>query len=319
MKIGKMKIVVVESENFSPLALETLSDFGEVVLLDVKDKIELIDAIKDAEVIFIRLRFLLAKEIIDACPKLKIILTATTGLDHIDLAYFEGKGGKVISLKGEYDFLNSIPSTAEYTWGLLLSLMRNIPQAFHDVKAGFWRRDLFKGNNLKGKKIGVLGLGRVGMQVAKYSEAFDMEVGFYDVAHKLTSYKAFENPFELFSWADIISIHIPLNEENVHFVDKELLNHLKLDSILINTSRGTLVDEEYLCDLIEFKKIKGYATDVLENELKIDVSKTKLVRLSKEGFNCIITPHIAGATYESMAMTEEFIVKKFMKMIACVE
>ncbi|PKB17469.1 D-isomer specific 2-hydroxyacid dehydrogenase family protein [Flavobacterium sp. 5] len=313
MKIGKMKIVVVESQNFSEEALRSLSEIGDIKLSDVHDKAQLINNIKDAEVLFVRLRFYIDKEIIDACSGLKFILTATTGLDHIDVDYFERNGGRVVSLKGEYEFLKSIPSTAEHTWGLLLSSMRNIPNAFDDVKDGYWRRDLFKGNNLKGKKIGLLGLGRVGIQVAKYGEAFDMEIGFYDIENKINSYKKFDIPSELFAWADIVSIHIPLNQENIHFVDKRLLDQLNPNSILINTARGAVIDEIYLCNLIEIRRIKGYATDVLEEELNIDIGKNKLVELSKKGFSIIITPHIAGATFESMDMTELFIVEKFYK------
>lgn len=310
-----MKIVVTESEDFSEAALAELSRIGEVVLLDVQERDHLINSIKDADVLFVRLRFFIDQIIIDSCPNLKVILTATTGLDHIDLDYFESRGGKVISLRGAYDFLNTIPSTAEHTWGLLLSLVRSLPAAFEDVKNGFWRRDFFKGNNLKSKRIGILGLGRVGFQVAGYAAAFGMEVGFYDVLDKSNHYRPFATPEDLFAWADIISIHIPLHDANRHFIGKALLDCLGADSVLINTSRGAVIDESYLCELIAQKRIKGYATDVIENELAADLNQNTLINLSKKGFNVIVTPHIAGATYESMAMTEEFIVKEFVALL----
>ncbi|OXA81471.1 hypothetical protein B0A65_04225 [Flavobacterium frigidimaris] len=316
--IGKMKIVVTESQDFSEQALVLLSEIGTVILLDVQDENSLQDCLKDADILFVRLRFHISVKIIDSAPQLKYILTATTGLDHIDVDYFESNGGKVISLKGEYDFLSSIPSTAEHTWGLILSLMRNVTRAFDDVKNGFWRRDLFKGNNLKGKKIGLLGLGRVGSQVANYAEVFGMEIGFYDHENiKKANCKSFDNPKEMFSWADIISIHIPLKVENIHFVNGELLDQIKSNAFLINTSRGAVVDELYLCQLIEKKTIKGYASDVLENEIisKNNLENEKLIMLAKENYNVILTPHIAGATYESMEMTEEFVVRKLFKMI----
>ena len=318
MKIGKMKIVIIESKDFSKHALQLLSELGTVILLDVQNENSLQDAIKDADVLFVRLQYYISSKIIDVATQLKYILTATTGLDHIDVNYFESKGGEVVSLKGEYDFLSSIPSTAEHTWGLILALIRNIPKAFEDVKKGFWRRDLFKGNNLKGKRIGLLGLGRVGSQVAKYAEAFEMKIGFYDCKRKDKEiYKKFNNPEDLFSWADIISIHIPLNIENIHFVNKKLLDQVKSKTVLINTSRGAIIDELYLCELIEKKAIKGYAADVLEDEInsKNKIEIEKLVVLAKENYNVILTPHIAGATYESMELTEEFIVEKFYKKI----
>ena len=308
-----MNLIVTESEDFSSKALNSISSFAKVTLLDIKNRKNFLEQTKNAEALFVRLKFHVNKEIIDNSPNLKYILTATTGLDHIDVAYFESKGGIVISLKGEYDFLKTIPSTAEHTWGLLLALMRNTTKAFEDVKEGFWRRDLFKGNNLKGKKIGIVGLGRVGTQIGKYADAFDMEVGFYDtIKSKSESYINFNNPKELFSWADIISIHIPLCKENIHFINKDLLNSLKENAVLINTSRGSVIDELYVCHLIATKKIRGYATDVIENEINTinNVSKEQLVQLAKKGQNIIITPHIAGATYESMEMTEEFIFTK---------
>ncbi len=309
-----MKIIVTESEDFSNTALQHLSGLGEVILLDISNRAVLLEKTKDADILFVRLRFYIDKEIIDNAPNLKFILTATTGLDHIDTEYFENKGGKVISLREEYEFLNTIPSTAEHTWGLLLALMRNTTKAFDDVKNGFWRRDLFKGNNLKGKKIGILGLGRVGGQIAEYATVFGMSVGYFDTDKKGNGYNSFENPENLFEWADIISIHIPLNEKNIRFVNKNVLDNLKESAVLINTSRGAVVDEKYLCNLIENKKIKGYATDVLENELNEEIHKNQLVNLAKQGYNIIITPHIAGATFESMEMTENFVTEKFVKL-----
>lgn len=313
-----MKIVIVEYQGFSEHALQLLSEIGTVVLLDIQDENSLLDYLKDADVLFVRLQFYISSKIIDSASQLKYILTATTGLDHIDVDHFESKGGQVISLKGEYDFLSSIPSTAEHTWGLILALMRNTTKAFDDIKKGFWRRDLFKGNNLKGKKIGLLGLGRVGFQVADYAEVFGMKIGFYD--HKnieKANCKSFNNPKSLFSWADIISIHIPLNSDNIHFVDRVLLDQIKSNAVLINTSRGAVVDELYLCKLIEKKMIRGYASDVLENEInsKDDLENERLVMLAKENYNVILTPHIAGATYESMEMTEKFIAEKLYKII----
>lgn len=311
MKIGRMKIVITEKNGFSLEAIERLKQIGNVFIFDCKTETDLLEASRDADVLFIRLRFKLTKSILQQTQKLKYILTATTGLDHIDEKYFESVGGKIISLRGETEFLNSIPSTAEHTWGLLLALMRHTPMAFNDVKKGFWRRDLFKGNNLKNKKIGILGLGRVGKQVAKYSSAFEMEVGYYDIEVKESNYMSLRTPKELFSWADIISIHIPLDETNHHFINKELLDNIQPGTIIVNTSRGAVIDEVYLSHLIETHKIRGYATDVLEDELTTEIISNKLVELSKRGYNVIITPHISGATVESMESTEKFIVEKF--------
>lgn len=309
-----MRILITESGDFSPNAMAELQKHFEVIQRDFTSLEDLTENIAEVDVLFVRLRFKLTKEILEKAPKLQYILTATTGLDHIDTDFFENRGGKVISLKGEVDFLGTIPSTAEHTWALLLALLKKIPSAFEDVKDGNWHRDHFKGNNLRGKKIGILGLGRVGKQVAHFAEAFGLEIGYFDIVAQTNHYKNFSNPEELFAWADIISIHIPYNVENEIFVNENLLQHCQKNAVLINTSRGNVWDEQSVADLLKQNKIYGIATDVLQDEFnKKQLKRNPLVELATEEYNIIITPHIAGATYESMAMTEEFIVSKFIK------
>jgi D-3-phosphoglycerate dehydrogenase len=320
MENGKMKILITESEDFSQYAVNEVEKYFNVTKCNFNFVEELTDIITDFDILFIRLRFKLTKEILEKAPQLKYILTATTGLDHIDAHYFESMGGTIISLKGETEFLGSIPSTAEYTWALLMALIKKIPSAFDDVKKGNWNRDDFKGNNLKGKNFGIVGLGRVGKQVANFAEVFQMNVGYFDTDLVTSKFKSFTSPNKLFAWADIISIHIPYNSENDNFVNALLLQSCNPNTILINTSRGNVWDENAIAELLEKKKIKGIATDVLQNEFdKTTIIVNPLIKLAKENSNLIITPHIAGASYESMEMTENFIVEKFIKIIKCVE
>lgn len=320
MENGKIKILITESEDFSQEAVNELEKYFDVTKRNFNFEEELTEIIADFDVLFIRLRFKLAKEILEKAPHLKYILTATTGLDHIDADYFESIGGIIISLRGEAEFLGSIPSTAEHTWALLMALLKKIPSAFDDAKKGNWNRDDFKGNNLKGKNFGILGLGRVGKQVANFAEVFQMNVGYFDTDFVKSKFQSFTSPNELFAWADIISIHIPYNSENHKFVDGLLLQSCNPNAILINTSRGNVWDENAIAELLEKKKIKGIATDVLQNEFdKATIAINPLIKLAKENNNLIITPHIAGASYESMEMTENFIVEKFIKITKCAE
>jgi len=311
MMIGKMKIAITESGHFSPRGLQKLSQIGNLMLLDCNNEQDLLAGCIDAEVIFIRLKVKISSSVIDQLPNLKYILTATTGTDHIDEDYFASRGGRIFTLKGETNFLESIPSTAEHTWALILSLIKKVPFAFDDVKLGNWDRDSFKNNNIKGKNIAVLGMGRVGKQVANIATAFGMNVGFYDVLSFDCTYERFETPNALFSWADIISIHIPYTKENDSFIDENLINCLKENVFFINTSRGRIWNEKLLAKKLEDGLIKGIATDVLYDEFHDQTAENELVILAKRGFNIIITPHIAGATFESMEMTEEFIIEKF--------
>lgn len=313
MKIGKKKLLITEPENFSNKALTALQEFFEVKLLKIKSREELKLEIHDVDVIFVRLGFVIDQEILEKGRNLKFILTATTGLDHIDLVYFKSVGGEVISLKGEIDFLKSIPSTAEHTWALLLALLKKIPNSFDHVKNGKWDRNQFINTNLKEKKIGILGLGRVGIQVADFAKAFGMNIGFFDVKNIESPFFKFDSPEEMFRWADIITIHIPFSVENEKFVNKELLSFIKTGAIIINTSRGGVWDENEIARLIKNNKIGGVSTDVLQNELYEETLMfNPLVNLAKQNFNIIITPHIAGATKESMEMTEEFVVRKLL-------
>lgn len=310
-----MKIAITESENFTKIGFERLKAIGEVQEYDFKSIEELIHVCEKVEVLFVRLRFKFTKEILIQLPYLKFILTATTGTDHIEEDFFVNRGGEIICLKGETEFLEQIPSTAEHTWALLLSLYKKVPFSFNDVKQGNWNRDGFKGNNLKNKKIAILGMGRVGKQVAKIADCFSMEVGYYDIKEIESPYIKFNTPAVLFEWADIITIHIPQNDANQNFIDKTLLSHIQKTAVLINTSRGGIWDESALCEMIKNKEIKGVATDVLKNELDNKINENVLVALSQKGFPIIITPHVAGATIESMEITENFIVEKFIKTL----
>jgi len=313
MKTGKKKLLITEPDNFSQKALTILSKAFDVKSIKIKDREELKLEISSVDVIFIRLGFVIDKEILDKATNLKFILTATTGLDHIDVDYFKSLGGEVISLKDEVDFLKSIPSTAEHTWALLLALLKKIPTSFDHVKNGGWNRNLFINTNLKEKKIGILGLGRVGTQVADFAKAFGMEIGFFDVKNVESQFLRFNSPEELFKWADIITIHIPFSVENEKFIGKELLSFVKNGTVLINTSRGGVWDENEIARLIVNGNFSGIATDVLENELNGEtIELNPLVDLARQSYNVIITPHIAGATKESMEMTEEFVAKKLI-------
>ena len=142
-----MKVLITESENFSSKAIASLRNHFQVEMANINDSEELMLKIADFDIIFIRLRFKIDEDIFNKAKKLKYILTATTGLDHVDGEYFESIGGKVISLKGETEFLETVPSTAEHTWALLLSLIKKVHSSFQHVKKGGWDRNLFINSN----------------------------------------------------------------------------------------------------------------------------------------------------------------------------
>lgn len=313
----KWNILIAESEDYSEEAITMLSEIGNVDKRNI-NRLDLLNIIHVYEILIIRLANYIDAEVFEKAVKLKYIISATTGTDHIDLVEMRKKGVELICLKGEEEFLSKIPSTAEHTWALVLALIKKIPSAFSDVKKGSWDRQSFRGHNLEGMRLGILGLGRVGKQVANYGLAFGCQVGSFDNKKdaEIDNVKSFEAPQELLKWCDILSIHIPYNSSNHLFLNKELLKFLRKGAYVVNTSRGGIWDEQVICNLLISGYLGGVATDVLTGELNpTGVACNPLVRCAQKVDSLIITPHIAGATFESMARTEIFVVDKLLKQI----
>ena len=259
------------------------------------------------DILIVRLARMIDKTVLSKFPNLDLVVTATTGLDHIDIDELDRQGVKLVSLRGQNKFLNSIPSTAEHTWALLLSLLRHIPEAQQHVKQGLWERDRFKGNQLKGKSIGIIGMGRTGSKIAEVARVFDMAVAYYDPYKTIPALGLkCDSLQDLLRTSDIITIHIHLSESTRQLINKSNIKDLKHGVFLVNTSRGGVWDEHAIAEALSNKKIAGVATDVLSTELH-DVSKSPLWEMLQQKQRVIITPHIGGATYEAMHACEEYI------------
>jgi len=314
------KILNAEPGNYSPQALVILQQVGMVQMVTL-NRAELLAALSDVDALIVRLGFQVDEEVFAAAPNLRAVVSATTGLDHIDLAAAERHGVQVLSLRGEVDFLRSIPATAELTWGLLLALTRKIPVAFSSVLAGQWQRDYFKGHDLAGKRLGILGLGRIGHMVARYGLAFGMRVLAHDPqplqweesVERITSMN------ELLEQSDVLSIHVPLKPETVGLVGAAELSRLPAGALLINTSRGDILDETALLASLENGHLAGAALDVLSHERSGSLVTSPLVAFARTHSNLILTPHIGGATYESMAATEIFMAQKLVNYLRSLE
>ena len=314
-----MRLLNAEPENYSPEAKNILHPFFKIDEAQLTRE-QLIKAIVLYDIIIVRLKYNIDKQIIDAGSKLRAIVTATTGLDHIDVEYASSKGVSVLSLKGETDFLQAIPSTAEHTWALLLSLIRKIPFAFKSVKKGSWERNEFRGSNLSGKVLGIVGYGRVGSQVAKFGLSFGMKVISYSLGH----YKVMPNVIikpslkSLLAESDIVTLHVPFNVHTNSMISGPEFNQMKNNVIIINTSRGEIIDTKVLYTKLIDNKISGAALDVLPDERHHNKYNDKLILYSSKNTNLIITPHIAGATIESMIATEIFMARKLLKFMKSV-
>jgi D-3-phosphoglycerate dehydrogenase len=248
-----------------------------------------------------------------AAPRLKTIVTPTTGLNHIDLNEAHRRGITVLSLQGETEFLNDIRATAEHTVGLMLSLLRRVPSAVGDVQKGNWDRDLFKGHELFAKTIGIIGYGRLGRIVAKYLRAFDARIlvsdPHFDQATLDPGISAVGLD-DLLQESNIVSLHVSLSDRTRSFFGKEQFSKMKPGGWFVNTARGELIDEMALLDALRSGQLAGAALDVLCGEHQNVMENHPLVAYVREHDNLLITPHIGGCTLESMEKTEMFMAKK---------
>lgn len=233
---------------------------------------------------------------------LKLIITPSTGTTHIDTNYCQKKNIEVKNLL-RTKLIKKIYASSEYTFSLSLSLIKKIPKAIKLVKSGFWRdsEDLLRSNELKGKKVGIIGYGRIGKNLAKYCKTFGMKISAYDPFINIKSFKGvkYNNNFKkLLSVSDIVFICVNYSSKNYKLVNSSWFKSMKKGSVFINTSRGEVVCEKSLIGAIKSKKISRAAVDVVNNE-QGDLKKNPLINFSKKDERLIITPHIAGLTYES--------------------
>ncbi len=304
-----MKVINVEPHGYSFKAIELWNQKGFLYIEKSWEEIDKINEI-EADVLIVRLKRKINIEVIKKFKNLKYLVSATTGLDHIDVNYLEECGIKLVSLKGQDEFLKTIPSTAELTWALLMNLIRKVSFANEDVKKGNWQRDQFRGFQLKDKTIGIVGLGRIGSIVAEYAKCFKMNVQYFDPYINDANFIKTDTLEILLKTSDIISFHIHLNENTTNLINTKNIHLLKKNCLLINTSRGKILDEISICEKLKRDEIGGIAVDVLSTELE-DISKSYLWKAQQDGYNVIITPHIGGATWDAMWDCEEFIVKTF--------
>jgi len=270
------------------------------------------------QVFTVRFDYRLTDEVMACAPQLQFILSPTTGLDHIDLKAAEARGISIISLRGQHEFLRGIWASAEHSWALLLALVRRLPRATLAPGQGMWVQRPFFGNELARKRIGIVGLGRIGEKVARYAKAFEMTVYAYDPAPKGNSegVEMLASLDALLALSDVLSIHVPLQEDTQGMIGASELAKLPAGALLLNTARGAIVDEEALLAALESRCIAGAAMDVLEGEATAGFPREHpLVAYANNHDNVLITPHIGGATWESRQMTELFVIDQLAKVL----
>ncbi len=231
--------------------------------------------------------------------RLQLFVAAATGADHVDAGALARQGVPLLTMQDQQEVLREITATAEHAWLLLLACARRLRGATEDVLHGGWRRQAFAGMMLRGKILGVIGCGRLGQWMARYAETFGMRILGYD-PHVSPWPEGIERRalWPLLEASDVVSVHAPLNEQTRHLLGPEAFRRLKPGAVLVNTSRGAVVDEQALLAALERGQVAAAGLDVLEGEPNI--ARHPLVRYARTHTNLIITPHLGGCTPEAL-------------------
>ena len=230
------------------------------------------------------------RSVVDAAPALKVIANVAVGYNNIDVAYATSRG---IVVTHTPDVLTE--SVADFTWGLILAITRRLAEGERLVRRGAWKGwalDFMLGTELRGKQLGLVGVGRIGRAVAARAPAFGMRVAYTEVFETTLEGAESMSLDRLLNTSDIVSLHVPLTPETRHLIDKRSLARMKRSAYLINTARGPVVDEAALAWALQQHLIAGAALDVFENEPAVHPDLLALE-------NVLLVPHLASGTTET--------------------
>jgi D-3-phosphoglycerate dehydrogenase len=240
-------------------------------------------------------------------------------MNHIDLETADAQGIRILSLNGETDFLRNVRATAEHTVALMLALIRCIPAAVAHTSAGGWDRDRFRGSELYGKTVGIVGYGRIGQLVESYLAAFGAQILVTDPAVAPAQLRNGVRSVlmeDLLRTSDLVTLHVNYAPHNSCCFGKQFFEAMRPRSFFVNTSRGELIDERALLDALQSGCLGGAAVDVLAGEHTSPSWEHPLMAYSRRAANLLITPHIGGCTIESMEKTEVFLASKLVRELS---
>ena len=253
----------------------------------------LLERIADYDAYFTGAEICFDREAIQRAKRLKVVAAPSTGTDHIDVKTLAERGIIFLALTKEYEVIEKFTATAETAWGLLIACIRRIPTAVKTVLEGKWSQQGFMSWQLSGKTLGVLGVGRLGKMVVEYGKAFRMRVLGCDL-------KKFNIPgveqvdFDtLLRESDVLSIHVHLTDETRGLISKEAFAKMKDGVVIINTSRGAIIDEQAFLEALKSSKVSAAGLDVIEGEWMEDISKHPLVQYAQEHDTVLIIGHQA--------------------------
>lgn len=283
-------------ENVSDVQL-LLADFSvrwAVTDEDVDRSLPDTDVILDA---YMKVRF--PEDRLKKSPKLKLVVCATTGSDHMDKAYLEKNNIPLYTLFGQKEVLRNLTPAAEHSWLLLMACARQVKAAFQEVDRMEWDRNKFPGIMLRGKTLGLIGCGRIGQWMSTYATAFGMKVQGFDPFIPSWPATIQSTPLEsLLRSSDFISVHVPLSEQTKKLIGANEFAQMKKGVVVVNTSRGEVMDESALLKGLQDGRVAAAGLDVLTGEPHI--VQHPLVLYAQKNPNLMITPHIAGFSPEAL-------------------
>lgn len=312
------RILILEPEGYSPAALARYAELGPVFRHGHAPGV----LPEEVTVLVVRLAHHLNAERLARYPRLRAVVSPTTGLNHIDLKTCESRGIEVVSLRGETAFLESVTATAEHALALMLALVRRIPAAHAAVvDEDRWARDDFCARDLSCLTLGIIGFGRLGRRVAGYGHALGMTVLACDPHATISGAGVESVPLDdLLARSDVVTLHADCRSENRHLLGVEAFGRMRGGAWFVNTARGELVDESALVAALERGQLAGAAVDVLDGEAALSApSESPLVRYARGRDNVIITPHVGGCTSDSMRKTEVFCAEKLARVLGRTE
>jgi D-3-phosphoglycerate dehydrogenase len=288
-----MNVLICDPISPKGIALFKQRPEFKVTVLDKRlPEAELIPIVAETNAIVVRSETKITRKVMEAALKLKVVGRAGVGVDNVDVEAATQRGIVVMNTPG-----GNTVSTAELSFSMLLSLARKIPQAHASMKAGEWNRKAFQGTEVYGKTLGILGMGRIGTEVARRALAFGMQVVAYDPYLSMSRAKALqvelvEQLDHVYAKADFITVHMPLTAETKGMLNKEAFAKMKKGVRVLNCARGGIINEADLYEAIQSGQVAGAALDVYESEPPKEFKLRELPQI-------IMTPHLGASTHEA--------------------
>ena len=296
---------------------ETFSDSARAVLASRFRVADYSGApVPDAEVLIAGLNYRINADLLESFPRIKLIATTTTGLNHVDIALLERRGITLVSLRDVRDAIQNVSATAELAIALVFALGRRVVQSSRSIEnQGAWDRMKFFTGELREQQLGIIGYGRIGSKVAGMSQALGLRVAAFDCDRLVPKSLRRESLAQILQESTIISIHADYRGSQI--IGKSELDLCRDGAMIVNTARGELIDEPAVAESIRSGALGGFAADVLagENIEGWEVDKDHLTALARQGHNVILTPHLGGCTREAFEVTQLAIANHLSKVV----